>query len=109
MSYFAKKIKNQLEMDTFKANEVEIKNKCITGRIIGSVIGANEKANYIDELCSQYNLKSSQVIAIGDGANDIEMMKKSGISVAYKGKPALKKICEVQINHGGLDSLIDFF
>ena len=49
------------------------------------------------------------MIAIGDGANDLEMMKLAGLSVAYHSKPILKKSCNIQINFGGLDSLIDFF
>ncbi|MBT6771216.1 MAG: HAD hydrolase family protein, partial [Thiotrichales bacterium] len=50
-----------------------------------------------------------QVIAIGDGANDIEMMKVAGLSVAYHAKPILKQYCDIQINYGSLASLIDFF
>ncbi len=67
------------------------------------------KAGYIEELSELYDLNPDQVIAIGDGANDLEMMKVSGLSVAYKGKPILRKNCDIQINHSGLDSLIDFF
>jgi phosphoserine phosphatase len=60
-------------------------------------------------LCNYYELSPKQVIAIGDGANDLEMMKIAGLSVAYQGKPILKKSCNIQINFGGLDCLIDFF
>ena len=75
----------------------------------GNVIDAKEKAKYIGELCDQYKLKENQVIAIGDGANDIEMMKIAGLSVAYQAKPLLKQYCNIQINFGNLKSLIDFF
>jgi phosphoserine phosphatase len=109
ITYFAEKLKNQLKMDTFKANEVEFSNQRITGKVIGNVVDANEKANYILELCNHYNINTEQVVAIGDGANDVEMMKKAGLSVAYRGKPILKKNCAVQINYRGLDCLIDFF
>ena len=67
------------------------------------------KANYIYELCELYQLKREQVIAIGDGANDLEMMKIAGISVAYRAKPALQKVCDIVINFSGLDSVVDFF
>ena len=77
--------------------------------VLGNVIDAKEKAKYIDELCDQYKFKSSQVIAMGDGANDIEMMKVAGLSVAYHAKPILKQYCDIQINFGSLTNLIDFF
>ena len=84
-------------------------NEALTGKLIGHVIDAKAKAKYIEELCKHYDLSPKQVIAIGDGANDLEMMKLAGLSVAYHGKPILKKYCDIQINFGGLDSLIDFF
>ena len=96
-------------MDSFRANNVEVINSCLTGLVLGKVIDANEKANYINELCALYQLKREQVIANGDGANDLEMMKIAGMSVAYHAKPILQKNCDVIINYGGLDSVIDFF
>ena len=109
ITYFAEKVKNKLGIDTFKANEVEIIDESITGNALGKVVDGKAKAGYIEELCELYDLSSDQVIAIGDGANDLEMMKVAGLSVAYKGKPILRKNCDIQINHSGLDSLIDFF
>ena len=61
--------------------------------------------NILKQLCE----KNHNVIAIGDGANDIEMMKIAGLSVAYHAKPLLKQYCNIQINSGSLKSLIDFF
>ena len=107
--YFAERLKNQLGLDTFQANNVEINNNCLTGKVLGKVIDAKEKANYIYELCELYHLKTEQVIAIGDGANDLEMMKIAGISVAYRAKPVLQKTCAIVLNYSGLDSVIDFF
>ena len=109
INFFAKKVTDVLGIDTYRANDVEIKNEALTGKVLGAVIDAKAKANYIEELCRYYRLSSKQVIAIGDGANDLEMMKLAGLSVAYYGKPILMKNCNIQINFGGLDSLIDFF
>ena len=109
LTYFAEKITHKLKIDSFKANEAEIKDGAITGKVVGSIVDAEEKAKYIFELCDKYKFDTEQVIAIGDGANDIEMMKISGLSVSYHGKPILKKNCAIQINHTGLDCLIDFF
>ena len=109
INYFAEKVKERLDIDSFRANDVEIINGALTGKLIGRVIDAKAKAEYIEELCKHYDLQSKQVIAIGDGANDLEMMKLAGLSVAYHSKPILKKYCDIQINFGGLDCLIDFF
>jgi phosphoserine phosphatase len=109
INFFAEKVSDVLGIDTYRANDVEIKNEALTGKVIGAVVDAKAKANYIEELCNYYGLSPKQVIAIGDGANDLEMMKLAGLSVAYHGKPILKKSCNIQINFGGLDSLIDFF
>ena len=109
INFFAEKVSDVLGIDTYRANDVEIKNEALTGKVLGAVVDAKAKANYIEELCKYYRLSSKQVIAIGDGANDLEMMKVAGLSVAYHGKPILKKSCNIQINFGGLDSLIDFF
>ena len=109
LSYFADRLHKSLGVDTFRANNVEVINSCLTGLVLGKVIDANEKANYINELCALYQLKREQVIAIGDGANDLQMMKIAGMAVAYHAKPLLQKNCDVIINYGGLDSVIDFF
>lgn len=109
INFFAEKVTDVLGIDTYRANDVEIKNEALTGKVLGKVVDAKAKANYIEELCNYYGLSPKQVIAIGDGANDLEMMKVAGLSVAYHGKPILKKSCNIQINFGGLDSLIDFF
>ena len=109
INFFAEKVTDVLGIDTYRANDVEIKNEALTGKVLGKVVDAKAKANYIEELCNYYRLSPKQVIAIGDGANDLEMMKVSGLSVAYHGKPILKKSCNIHINFGGLDSLIDFF
>ena len=109
LSYFAERLHRQLGIDTFRANNVEISNNHLTGKVLGKVIDASEKANYVNELCNLYHLERNQVIAIGDGANDLKMMKIAGLSVAYHAKPIVQKNCDIVINHSGLDSVIDFF
>ncbi len=109
LSYFARRIQDRLVLDNYRANNVEIVDGCLTGNVTGEVIDATEKARYIHELCAQYGFQENQVIAIGDGANDLEMMKIAGLSVAYHAKPLLQENCDVVIKYGGLDTIIDFF
>ncbi len=109
LEYFAERLHRQLGLDTFRANNVEIVNNCLTGEVLGKVMDAREKVNYVNERCNLYYLERNQVIAIGDGANDLKMMKIAGLSVAYHAKPIVQKNCDIVINHSGLDSVIDFF
>jgi len=109
LSYFAERLKNQLGFDAYRASNVEIVDDLLTGNVIGKVIDADAKAQYVHELCAQYGFEKNQVLAVGDGANDLEMMKIAGLSVAYRAKPLVQKNCDVVIKHGGLDTIIDFF
>ena len=86
----------------------EISDNYLTGNIISKVIDADAKAQYIHKLCAQYGFEKNQVVAEGDGTNDLEMMKIAGLSVAYHAKPLLQKNCDVDIKYGGLDTIIDF-
>ena len=69
INFFAEKVTDVLGIDTYRANDVEIKNEALTGKVLGKVVDAKAKANYIEELCNYYRLSPKQVIAIGDGAN----------------------------------------
>jgi phosphoserine phosphatase len=60
-------------------------------------------------LCNQYAVSPEQVIAIGDGANDLEMMSIAGLSIAYHAKPLVVKKADIVISYGGLDNIMDFF
>ncbi|SFV88743.1 Phosphoserine phosphatase [hydrothermal vent metagenome] len=81
----------------------------LTGKVEGGIINATAKAEFITELCAKYQTTPSQTIAIGDGANDLEMMAVAGLSVAYHAKPAVIKFANVVISYSGLDIIMDFF
>jgi phosphoserine phosphatase len=87
----------KLEIENFKANSLEIKNDLLTGNIIGDIVDAEAKANYLIELSRKFNIPLSNVIAIGDGANDLEMMKISGLSVSFNGKPKVTQAADISI------------
>ncbi len=108
-NFFASRVAKELNMDNFLSNELEIINNKLTGKVLGSIIDGTKKALFVDELVKKYNTKHSLVITIGDGSNDLLMMQKSGLSVAYHAKEVLQNYTDIIIDYSGLDILLDFF
>ncbi|MDC9727133.1 MAG: phosphoserine phosphatase SerB [Candidatus Thioglobus sp.] len=108
-TYFTDRLAADIGLDYSRANTLAESNGCLTGVTQGAVINANAKADFIHELCELNSISTKQVIAIGDGANDLEMMKVAGLSVAYHAKPIVAQQADIAINVGGLDKIIDLF
>lgn len=106
-SYFTERLKSELMLDFTRANLLEIKNNKLTGKIVGHIIDAQAKADFLHELCEQLSLQSNQVMAIGDGANDLLMMKAAGLSIAYHAKPKVQAEADIVFNVRGLDAILD--
>jgi len=106
-TFFTDKLKESLGLDYTLANTLEVENGCLTGRVTGDIVGAKAKAELLKSLASQLNLSLRQVIAMGDGANDLLMMDEAGLSVAYHAKPTVQQQTDIQLNHSGLDAVID--
>lgn len=106
-TFFTDKLKERLGLDYTLANTLEIENGCLTGQVAGDIIGAQAKADLLLALSTQLGLGKHQVIAMGDGANDLLMMDEAGLSVAYHAKPTVQAQTDIQINQGGLDTLVD--
>ena len=86
------------KLDFVRANNLEIEHGVLTGRIVGTIIDAHEKAVALKEFASQSNVPLSETVAIGDGANDIEMIRAAGLGIAFKAKPALKDAADHEIS-----------
>ncbi|UQB42998.1 phosphoserine phosphatase SerB [Thiomicrospira microaerophila] len=106
--FFTERLKQNLELDYARANKLGIENQRLTGKVEGKIIGAQAKADFLHELCEQLQINPSQVIAIGDGANDLLMMKEAGLSIAYHAKPKVQEQANTALNFSGLDALLDF-
>ena len=83
-----------------------IEDNELTGIVSSSIVNADRKAQFLEEICAQTGLSTKHAIAVGDGANDLKMMKLSGMSVAYRAKPAVRQQADIQINYSGLDSIL---
>jgi phosphoserine phosphatase len=106
-TFFTDKLKQRLGLDYTLANTLEIEGGFLTGRVSGGIIGAQAKADLLHELTIDLGLKQHQVIAMGDGANDLLMMEEAGLSVAYHAKPLVQERSNIQLNDSGLDAVVD--
>jgi phosphoserine phosphatase len=108
-TYFTSRLANDLNLDYSRANTLEVVDNRLTGKLQGKIINAQAKADFVRELCVKYSIDLGQVLTIGDGANDLEMMKIAGLSLAYHAKPEVIKSANIVISYGGLDKIIDLF
>jgi phosphoserine phosphatase len=108
-TYFTERLRIELGFDFATSNELEISGGKLTGRVIGDIIDANAKAHHLARLRDELGLRREQVIAVGDGANDLMMMAEAGVSVAYHAKPATRAKASVALNFCGLDGILRLF
>jgi phosphoserine phosphatase len=107
--FFAERVQALLGLDHVRANRLEIINGKLTGKVLGEIVDAKAKADFLITLRDQLGLAPSQTVAIGDGANDLKMMEAAGCGVAYHAKPIVQQQADYALNHTGLDGLISLF
>ncbi len=109
----SERIVKRLGIDFSKANQLEIQDQQLTGRLVrqswGEICDGEEKKKTVLALCQELGISPDQAIAVGDGANDLPMMSVVGLSVAYHAKPLVREQAKVCINQGGLDRLLTVF
>ena len=103
--YFADYVKDYLNFDYAFANHLDIQDKALTGKTKGVIVDGQRKSELLLEIADKENIPLTQVIAVGDGANDLLMMEKALIGVAYHAKPIVKEQALTNISHYGLDVL----
>ena len=107
--FFANHVKAMLGLDYAHANTLEITNGKLTGNLLGNIVDAQAKADYLVKTREQLGLAVDQVIAIGDGANDLKMMAVAAAGVAYHAKPIVQQQASYALNHTGLDGVLNLF
>lgn len=106
---FANHVKELLGLDYAVANTLEIVDGKLTGNVLGDIVDADRKAIELMKLRETLGLKVDQTIAVGDGANDLKMMKVAGVGVAYHAKPVVQEKATYALNHSGLDGVANLF
>lgn len=96
----------ELGLDFYKANTLEIEDGRLTGRVVGGVVDRQEKARSLKAFAEQSGLHMHQTVAVGDGANDIDMLSVAGLGIAFNAKPALKEIADTSVNVPFMDSIL---
>jgi len=105
-TFFARHLQQTLGIDSIHANELEIADGVVTGRVIPPIVNGQRKAALLEEIASDEGISLEQVVAVGDGANDIPMLKLAGMGIAYRAKPLVRQSAPQSISRLGLDGLL---
>ncbi|MDP1925331.1 MAG: phosphoserine phosphatase SerB [Thiobacillus sp.] len=105
-TFFTERLKTRLGLDFTAANTLEIIDGKLSGRVLGHIVDAQAKADWLNQVRTELGLRRDQVIAMGDGANDLKMMAEAGVSVAYRAKPVVRAQASQALNQVGLDGVI---
>ncbi|MBC7537524.1 MAG: phosphoserine phosphatase SerB [Bacteriovorax sp.] len=107
-TFFADALKIKLGLDYSFANELEIQDGKLTGLVTGTIVNANQKAILVKLIAQQENISLEQVVAIGDGANDLPMLAAAGLGIAFHAKDVVRKEAQQHLSHGPMTSILYF-
>ncbi len=107
-TYFGQFLKKKFDMDYVYANELEVEDGKLTGRYLGDVVDGKRKAELLKLIAQVEKIQLEQVIAVGDGANDLPMLSIAGLGIAFHAKPKVKEIARQSISTIGLDGILYF-
>jgi phosphoserine phosphatase len=105
-TYFARHLQERLGIDYVYANELDIVGGEVTGKIRGAIVDGARKAELLQQLAGEEGIDLQQVIAVGDGANDLPMLSIAGLGIAFRAKPLVKQSAEQSISTLGLDAIL---
>jgi phosphoserine phosphatase len=105
-SIAAEALKARLGIDYAYSNTLEVVNGKLTGKVIGPIVNARRKAELLETIAQAEGVLLDQVIAVGDGANDLLMLEAAGLGIAFRAKPKLREAADTSISTGGLDSIL---
>jgi phosphoserine phosphatase len=104
-TFFTERLKARLGLDYTLSNTLEVKGGKLTGALLGDIVDADAKAAKLNAVRSELGASREQTVAIGDGANDLKMMKEAGLSVAFRAKPVVQAEASCALNWSGLDAV----
>jgi phosphoserine phosphatase len=105
-TYFAEYLQQRLGLDASIANVLSIEEGVLTGKVEGDIVDASAKAKSVETLSQRWQIPLVQTIAMGDGANDLQMMEKAHLGIAFKAKPIVQSKADAAIRFTGLDTAL---
>jgi phosphoserine phosphatase len=108
-TFFTEKLKARLGFDFAFSNTLEVIDGKLTGRMLGALCDAEAKAAHARNTASMMGFEAHQILALGDGANDLKMMAAAGTSIAYHAKPVVRASATHALTHVGLDGVLALF
>jgi phosphoserine phosphatase len=108
-TFFTERLRDRLKLDSAHANTLEIDNGVLTGQVVGDILDADAKAVHLREFARTHGAAENQIIAMGDGANDLKMLAAAGFPVAYHAKPLVRQQTRFALNVSGLDGVLNWF
>ena len=106
--YFTDRLKDRLNLDYTLSNVLEVNEGHLTGKVLGNIVNGEVKANFLMELAEKLGVDLNRTVAVGDGANDLLMLGRAGLGVAYRAKPKVQQQADVVLNHASLDAILHF-
>ncbi len=104
--FFVSDLRTRYGLDFSFSNKLQVKNGVITGEVEGPVVDATRKAQILKDMCEAYQCQLEQSVAVGDGSNDVEMLKIAGLGIAYQAKQKAQQAADVRFNHSQLDDVL---
>ncbi|WP_341678911.1 phosphoserine phosphatase SerB [Niveibacterium sp. SC-1] len=105
-TYFTQRLKERLGFDYAFANILEVVDGKLTGNVLGEIVDAAAKRRVLETLRDRLNLRADQTIAMGDGANDLDLFAAASVSCAYQAKPVVRVEASYALDFNGLDALL---
>lgn len=105
-SYFGRRLQQQLGIDHVHANELEIVDGRLTGRVLGEIVDGQRKAALLRQIAAGEGISLEQAIAVGDGANDLPMLSIAGLGIAFRAKPVVRAAARQSLSTLGLDGIL---
>ena len=104
--FFVSDLRKQFGLDFSFSNTLQVVNGVITGEVEGIIVDAERKAQILKDMCEAYQCPLEQSIAVGDGSNDVAMLKMAGLGIAYQAKQKAQAAADVRFNHSQLSDIL---